>query len=323
MKAIVVRQLGGPEVLQLEQAPEPAPGPGEVGIAVQFIGVNYTDVRNRIGDGLGVLPFTPGVEVSGTVCSLGPGAHAFEIGQQVAAFTRGHAYAERVTAAEAYTVALPPSLVGKPQSAGMLVTVPIAVNVVERAARIRPGEAVLLHAAAGGVGSVVGQLLGRLDGVRLFGTVGSPEKADYARRHGYAEVWGYDDFDARITELTRGVGIDVVLDPIGGDVQRRSLEMLAPFGRLVSYSNISRAAQELPDAEWMRARCVGFLGVSNGWLSSRRPEFAREGLRRATAMVASGEVEIDVTAVLPLSQAAQAHRQFSERRAVGKFILEV
>lgn len=323
MKAIVVRELGGPERLEIREVPAPVAGPGMVGIAVEYIGVNFTDVRNRIGDGLGKVPFIPGVEVSGTVCETGPGANQFQIGQRVAAFTRGHAYAEFVTASEVYTVALPESLAGQPKSGGLLVTIPLALNVIERAARVRPGETVLLHAAAGGVGSIVGQLLRSTEGVRLLGTVGDPAKADFARRNGYAEVMTYGDFPDRVMELTGGSGVDVVLDPIGGEVQAQSLQLLAPFGRLVSYSNISRADQSLPDAEWMRARCIGYVGLSNGQLSVREPELFRTSLVRAVELVDSAVLDIEVTAVLPLAQAATAHQAFEERSAVGKFILAV
>lgn len=323
MRAMVVREFGGPEVLRLAEVREPQPTAGEVAITVEFIGVNYTDVRNRLGDGLGVVPFTPGVEVSGTVLAVGPGVESLVVGQRVAAFTRGHAYAEVVTAAEIFTVALPDRMAGRPEAAGMLVTVPLALNLVERAARVLAGETVLLHAAAGGVGSIVGQLLRELPGVQVWGTVGDLSKADFARRHGYTEVMTYSGFDARVAALTDGRGVDVVLDPVGGQLQARSLDVLAPFGRLVSYSNISRAPQTLPDAEWLRARCIGYVGLSNGQLSALAPDLVRAGLERSVELVSSGEVQIDVTAVLPLEQAALAHEAFEARGAVGKFILAV
>ncbi len=323
MRAIVVREFGGPEVLRLEEVPEPTPGAAEVAIAVEFIGVNFTDVRNRVGDGLGVLPFTPGVEVSGTVSAVGPDVRSLRVGQRVAAFTRGHSYAEVVTAAEAFTIVLPDTLAGRPEAAGMLVTVPLALNAVERAARVLDGESVLLHAAAGGVGSVVGQLLRNRSDVTLWGTVGDLRKADFARAHGYDDVFSYADFDERLTALTDGRGVDVVLDPVGGEVQTRSLKAMAPFGRLVSYSNISREPQLLPDAEWLRSRCIGFLGLSNGQLSAHSPETIRASLERAVALVGDGSVRIDVTAVLPLEQADETHRAFEARTAVGKFVLAV
>ncbi|MGH3471219.1 MAG: quinone oxidoreductase family protein [Nocardioidaceae bacterium] len=323
MRAVVVRELGGPEVLRMEDVPEPEPGPGEIAIAVAFVGVNYTDVRNRVGDGLGVVPFIPGVEVSGTVRTLGDGVDAFRVGQPVAAFTRGHAYAEVAVASAMLTVALPEGLVGEPKSAGMLVTVPVALNLLERAARVRPGETILLHGASGGVGSVVGQLLRRDSTVRLLGTVGNAAKAEFALAHGFAEIFTYADFDTAIMELTDGAGIDVVLDPVGGELQARSFEILAPFGRLVSYSNISRAPQALPDGEWMRARCLAYVGLSNGQLAVRAPDALRAGLERAADLVATGAIDIGVTEVIPLAESARAHRAFETRSAVGKYILSV
>jgi NADPH2:quinone reductase len=321
VKAIVVSEYGGPERLVVTEVPKPEPGPGEICIEVKYIGVNFTDVRNRIGDGLGKIPFIPGVEVSGIVSKCGPGITKFQVGAYVASFTRGHSYAEYVNAAEVFTVKISDALAQEPKSGGMLVTVPLAINITERAARVRPGEIVLLHAASGGVGSIVGQLLQNIEGVRLFGTVGDLSKSDSVKRNGYEAVMTYTDFPDRIMDLTNGRGVDVVLDPIGGDVQERSLEIIAPFGRLVSYSNISRSSQLLPDAEWMRARCVGFIGLSNGQLSARDPQALHDSLLRSVELIESGAIEIEVTATLPLDQALIAHQVFDNRTAVGKFIL--
>jgi NADPH2:quinone reductase len=323
VKAIVVRELGGPEVLKLEEVPVPIPGPGQVAIEVEFSGVNFTDIRNRVGDGLGKVPMTPGIEVSGVVSALGPGVDSFRIGDPVAAFTGGQAYAEVVVAPEQRVFTLPDSLVGDPRAAGMLVTLPLALNVVERSAKIQPGETVLLHGAAGGVGTIVGQLLRNIDGVRLYGTVSSPAKAEYARGYGYEQIFDYSDFHLHTAELTGGAGLDVVLDPVGGELQRRSMLALAPFGRLVSYSNISREPQDLPDGEWMREHAIGYVGLSNGYLFRNHPEVAGALFRRSIELVASGEIDIDVTAVYPLADAAEAHRAFERRSAVGKFILSM
>jgi NADPH2:quinone reductase len=321
VKAIVVREYGGPERLELADVPMPEPGPGEICIEVEFAGVNFTDIRNRVGDGLGKIPFTPGVEVSGIVSKLGPGSTKFRVGTHVASFTRGHAYAEFVNAAEVFTVEISEALAAEPKSGGMLVTIPLAINIIERAARVKPGEIVLLHAASGGVGSIVGQLLRNIPGVRLFGTVGDLSKFESVKGNGYEAVMTYDEFPDRIKELTGGRGVDIVLDPIGGDVQKRSLELIAPFGRLVSFSNISQSVQSLPDAEWMRARCIGFVGLSNGQLSVRDPEALRSSLVRAVELIETGALDIEVTAVLPLAEASVTHQIFADRTAVGKFIL--
>lgn len=320
MRAVVVPRFGGPEVLAVRDLPEPCPGPSQVSVAVEFAGVNYTDVRNRMGHGLGIPPFVPGVEVSGTVREVGSGVTTLRPGQPVAAFTRGHGYAEVALASEIFTVPLPDSLAGRPESAGVLVTVPVVLMLLTRVARVRPDELVLLHGAAGGVGTVAGQLAPRLGLRPLLGTAGDASKAEYAAQHGYAAVYAYADFDARAREVAPG-GVDVILDPVGGDLRARSFGLLAPFGRLVSYSNISAEPEVAPDAEWMRARCVGYLGFSGGQLSALAPELLRPAMDEAVGLVASGAVDLGVSAVFPVQEAADAHRVFEARAARGKLVL--
>jgi NADPH:quinone reductase len=323
MRAVVVPAYGGPDVLTVRELPEPEPGPGEVSITVTFAGVNYTDVRNRIGDGLGRVPFVPGVEVAGTVRAIGPGVTGLAPGQPVAALTRGHGYAEVVTAAAELTVPLPASLAGRPESGGMFVTIPLALMLLRRVARVQPEETVLLHGAAGGVGTVTAQLARHWRLRPLLGTVSSPAKAAFAERNGFAAVYTYRDFDSAVLAATGGRGVDVVLDPVGGEVRARSFGILAPFGRLVTYSNISREAEVVPDADWMRARCVGYAGFSGGQLPLRAPELVRPSLLEAAELVGSGVLDIAVSQVFPLAQAADAHRVFERRDAVGKLMLAV
>ncbi|HEV3290096.1 MAG TPA: zinc-binding dehydrogenase [Streptosporangiaceae bacterium] len=316
-------EYGGPEVLTVRELPEPQPGPGEVSIDVAFAGVNYTDVRNRVGDGLGQVPFVPGVEVAGTVRATGPGVTGLQPGQPVAALTRGHGYAEVVTAAAELTVPLPANLAGRPESGSMFVTVQLALMLLRRVARVQPEETVLLHGAAGGVGTVTGQLA-RHWGLRpLLGTVSDPVKTEFAQRNGFAAVYTYPDFDSAVLADTGGRGVDVVLDPVGGEIRARSFGILAPFGRLVTYSNISREPEVVPDAEWMRARCVGYAGFSGGQLPRRAPELVRPSLLAAAELVSSGVLDLGVSEVFPLARAADAHRVFERRAAVGKLILAV
>jgi NADPH2:quinone reductase len=324
MRAVVVPEYGGPDVLSVRELPEPEPGPDQVSISVAFAGVNFTDVRNRIGDGLGVVPFVPGIEVAGTVRKVGPGVTGLAPGQPVAAFTRGHGYAEVVNAAAELTVPLPGNLVGRPESGSMFVTMQLGLMLLRRVARVQPDETVLLHGAAGGAGAVIGQLA-RHWGLRpLLGTVSDPAaKSEFAIQNGYAHIYGYDTFDAAVLAETGGRGVDVVLDPVGGQIRARSFELLAPFGRLVTYSNISREPEVVPDANWMRARCVGYAGYSGGQLPLRAPELIRPSLLEATDLVSQGIVDIGVSAVFPLERAADAHRLFERRAAVGKLILAV
>ena len=323
MRAVVVEQYGGPNTLQVLDRPAPEPGPGELSVDVRYAGVNFTDVRNRVGDGLGRVPFTPGVEVSGRVRALGSGVSGFRVGQPVAAFTRGSGYAEVATAPAVLTVAITEEMLDRPDSGGMLITVPVALLLIRRVARITPEDLVLLHSAAGGVGTVVAQIAAR-DGLRpLLGTVGSPEKAVFAREHGFAEVFTYEEFAKRVMEYSDGRGADVVLDPVGGAARAASFEILAPFGRLVTYSNISREPEVVPDADWMRARCVGYLGFSGGQFSGRYPELMRAALEESAGLVAAGQVDLGVTRVFPLEEVAAAHEVFADRAARGKLILGV
>lgn len=323
MKAVVVSEYGGPEVLQVQEVPAPEPGPGEVTVAVRYAAVNFTDVRNRVGDGLGRVPFTPGVEVAGVVEQLGAGVSGLRPGQPVAAFTRGSGYAEVAKAPAELTVPLPDELVDRPDSGGLLITVPVALMLLRQVARIAADEAVLLHSAAGGVGTVAAQIAAH-DGLRpLLGTVGDPAKAEFARGHGFAAVYTYDGFREQVMSDTGGRGVDVVLDPIGGAVRADSFEVLAPFGRLVTYSNVSREPEVVPDADWMRARCVAYVGYSGGQFSARFPDRMRPVLQEAVRLVASGVVDVGVTAVFPLAEVAAAHRVFEERAARGKLVLAV
>ena len=323
MRAVVIEEYGGPEVVAVRDHPTPEPRPGEVAIAVRFASMNYTDVRNRMGDGLGRVPFVPGVEVSGRVLRLGPGVEGISVGQPVAALTRGSAHAEVAVAPAPLTVALTEALASRPDSGAILVTVPLALILLREASHAAPGDVVLVHSAAGGVGTALAQVAAAEGMAAPWGTVGSPEKAEFASAHGYGAVFPYDTFKEQVLARTAGRGADVVLDPIGGAVRAASFEALAPFGRLVAYSNVSREPEALPDAEWLRARCVACVGLSVGQLSGRAPELVRPRLEEAVRLVRSGTVDVGVTDVLPLEDAATAHRLFSERRVRGKLVLEV
>lgn len=323
MRAVVIEDYGGPEVVRVKDVPEPVPGPGEVAIGVRFASMNYTDVRNRLGDGLGRVPFVPGVEVAGVVRALGPGVEDLKVGQPVAALTRGRAHAEVAVAPAALTVELSTAFAERPASGAALVTPPVALMLVRDAARVRPGEVVLVHGAAGGVGTVAAQVAG-LDGLAPFlGTAGSEVRARHARARGYADVFTYDRFADGVLERTGGRGVDVVLDPMGGPVRAASFDVLAPFGRLVSYSNVSREPETAPDPEWLRARCVSYAGLSVGQLSGRAPEVVRPVLEEAVRLVAAGALDVGVSDVLPLDQAGEAHRRFDQRRVEGKIVLAV
>lgn len=321
MRAMVVPEYGGPDVFELQDVPEPEPGPGEVSVSVEFAGVNFTDVRNRRGDGAGELPLIPGVEAAGRVRRLGEGVSGMEVGEPVAVWPGGHAYAEVVVADARRVFPLPDELVGEPVSGGLPVIVPVALLLLRWAARVQPDESMLVHGASGGVATALVQATDVFDLGPVYGTVSTGEKQEYSRNYPYADVFIRSEFPERLAEATDGRGVDIAFDPIGGETRRRSFEALAPFGRLVHFGNASHEPEVPPDAVDMRARGLGYIGYSAAQHFWRDPEGTRPVFLEGIDLVASGDVEIDVTEVIPLDEAPRAHKLMGDRKHVGKMIL--
>ena len=321
MKAIRYHEVGGPEVLRLDDVPEPVPGPGEVRIRVHAAGVNFADTERRRGlyDARVPLPRVLGSEAAGVVESVGPGVDASWVGRRVVALAPG-SYAERVVAPEPELLELPEQ-VSFEEAAGLLVQGLTAWHIVHTMGRLSSGQSVLIHAAAGGVGLLAVQLA-KAVGARVLGTVSSEAKARLARELGADEVLlhGEGDLAERVRALTGGQGVDLVLDSVGASTWKASLESLAPFGHLVAYGNASGHPPPL-DVEELYAKS---LKVSAYWLRTPHPpelnRRAREALR---AELAAGRLQMRLGLVMDLAQAAEAHRQLETRGTVGKVVLRV
>ncbi|QBD79521.1 NADPH:quinone reductase [Ktedonosporobacter rubrisoli] len=330
MKASVVTEFGGPEVLQVREVPTPEPGPGQVAIRVAYAGVNYAETMARRG-GLhgGLPPFVPGLEVAGSIHALGAGVEGLRIGQPVAAFTASGGYAEIALAQAVCTFPLDESgaSIDLAIAAGFPTIVPTAYDLLVRVARLQQGEAVLIHAAAGGVGSIAGQFARRLGAGLIIGTVSSPKKAAYAQPFGYDHVILRDSFQERTRELTHGRGVDIVLEAIGEPVRSQSLSILAPFGRLVIFGNANdeqgkRHSLPLnPGAVLNENKAI--MGYSLGTLSQTAPHLLAVTARQTLAMVASSQIKIDITRIFPLEQAGEAHRLLESRETTGKLLLRI
>jgi len=308
---------GGPEVLRPVEIPVPRPGRGQVLIRVAYAGVNFGEVQHRLGDfgppdGVAV----PGLEVSGEVAALGPGILGLAPGDPVAAYLpNGGGYAEYAVAPAEFTYPLDGISVRDGGGAALVLTT--AYGVLAGAARLAPGDTVLIHAAAGGVGSAAAQIARALGAAAVHGTVGSAAKADYAKRFGYDAVYLRPSFAAHVSEL------DIVLDPVGGPTRLASLSVLAPFGRLAVYGEAAR----LPDLElpvlpfWKNNRSL--TGYNIGDLCRRAPDLVRSHALSALSLLASGAISLDITAELPLSAAAEAHATLQAGQNVGKTLLRV
>lgn len=330
MRAVVITRTGPPEVLAVQERPEPVPGAGELLVDVRAAGVNFADLLARMGlyPDAPSLPAVVGYEVAGTVAALGPGVAGPAVGTRVLAGTRFGGYAERVTTAAANALPIPNGL-GFEQAAAIPVNYATAWEALVGAAGVQPGEKVLVHAAAGGVGIAATQIAKR-QGAEVFGTASTGKQA----RLGELGVDHPVDYTRRRWE--RGVPpLDVVLDPLGGGSFRRSYRMLAPGGRLVAYgaSNVTSGEQRnLPKALSTMARMPRFnvlkqmseskavIGLNILTLWDARGSLAR-WLEPLGALLEDGTVRPVVAETFPFDRAADAHRFIGERRNVGKVLL--
>jgi NADPH2:quinone reductase len=325
MRSVAIMQYGGPETLAVYDRPAAIPGPGEVAIDVEYAGVNYAEVLFRRGVVPNLtLPFVPGIEVAGHVRALGPGVTGLRVGEPVAALTiiGGGGYAE-VAIAPATLVAPVPAGLRLDVAAGTPSNATTALMVLRDVARLARGETVVVHAAAGGVGSLLGQFARLLGAGRVIGTVGSPSKVPYARALGYDDVVVMSDLAEAVRSVTGGAGADIVVDQVGGAARRESLDILRPMGRMIAMGNASGADDVSISTNelWFSSR--GVLGFNLRLLSEADPPRVGVALREALGHVARGEVRLDVTAVLPLTDAAEAHRRIEDRATRGKLVLDI
>lgn len=329
MRAVQVQEYGGPEVLRTVETEVPEPGPGQVSVDVAYTGVNFADLKAR-GEGYRVpsLPFVPGLEVSGRVRALGEGVSGVEVGQEVAALTAGGAYAD-VVVADATTVFPLPSGVDLRTAATLPTVLPTAYALVHAVGRLQPGETVLAQGAAGGIGTVVGQLAKAAGASGVFGVVSGAAKAKYALDHGYDDVFVVPsttdsaEFVDEVRAATGGRGVDLALDPVGGETFRASLASLAVFGRLVSFGNASSAEPWRVGQPELYPTGLSVSGFSILTLAQTAPDALRALTEKAFAAVAEGVVSLPVTAEFPLEEASEAHRLMGGRTSTGKLLLRV
>jgi NADPH:quinone reductase len=323
MRAIVVERYGGPEALLPADLPEPVPGPGQVSIEVAYAGVNYADVlARRDGYQVAALPFIPGLEVSGRVRALGAGVTGLEAGQPVAAFILSGGYAEVVVADVAGVHALPPQADLR-AAATWLAVLPTAHAVLHETGRLAAGESVLVHSAAGGVGTALGQLARAAGASVVFGIVSSPAKAAYALEHGYDRIFVGDEYAEAVPAATAGRGVDLILDPVGGDTLRASLKLLARFGRVVSFGNAgTQEAWQISPGD-LYPRSQGVYGFSYRALARQDPAELRRITENAVQVAIKAGVELPITAEFALDDSAEAHRRLESRATTGKLVIRV
>jgi NADPH2:quinone reductase len=304
LRAVLLRETGGPERLEVTDVPEPEAGDGQVLLRVRAAGINFLDVLVRQGryPQAPPLPTVLGSEVAGEVD-----------GRRVMALPRqaGGGYAEWVVVDESLLVPLPEDASFE-EGASFLLTFLTAWIPLTRQVRIGPGSTVLVHAGAGGVGSATIQVAKHF-GARVVATASSEEKRRAVLELGADEAWGYDEFAEQVQA-------DVVLDPVGGDVFARSLGVLKPLGTLVAVGFAGGWWEPLDPAPLV-GRNVGVQGFYLGRLMRHRPEVVQEAIGELVELWRSGAIKPVVGATFPLDEVAEAHRLVEERRSVGKVVL--
>ena len=321
VKAVRVHEAGGPEVLKYEDVELADPGPGEVRIKHVAIGINYIDTYYRTGlYAPPSKPFIVGNEAAGTVIGLGKGASGFKEGDRVAYVAGLRSYAEEANVPEKAVVKLPKSI-SFDTAAGMMLKGMTAEYLVRRSYKVREGDTVLVHAAAGGVGLILCQWAKAL-GATVIGTVGSEDKAKLAKKNGARHVILYreEDFVKRVEEITKGKKCQVVYDGVGKATFPGSLVCLAPLGVFVSFGNASGPVD---------AFNLGLLSQKGSLYATRptlftfmdQPGGMASMAKHLFKAVDNGDVKIKVSQRFPLAQAADAHRALEGRSTTGSLLL--
>ena len=319
--AIRIHQTGGPEVLCWEEVDVPAPAAGEATVRHHAVGLNFIDTYHRTGLYPLPLPAGIGLEGAGVVEAVGTGVTEVKVGDRVA-YAGGPvgAYAE-VRNIPAHRLLKLPENIGFNTAAAMMLQGLTAAYLLRRTYRVQVGDAVLIHAAAGGVGLIACQWAKAL-GATVIGTVGSPAKAELARAHGCDHVINYstEDFTQRVREITGGEGVPVVYDGVGKDTFMGSLDSLRPLGMLVTYGN---ASGPVPPFDLLLLSQKGSLFVTRPTIvhyTAKRADLEALGAELFD-VVGSGKVRIEVNQTYALKDAAQAHRDLEARKTTGSTIL--
>ena len=320
MKAIRVHELGGADVLRLEEVPDPQPGPGEVLVRTEAIGVNFIEVYQRKGLYPLARPFTPGREAAGTVVAVGDGVTSPRVGDRVATEGLRGSYAELAVAPADRLVALPDGIDTRTGAAVMLQGM-TGHYLATSTYPLSPGDTCLVHAAAGGVGLLLCQIAARR-GARVIGTVSTPEKDALARAAGAHEIIHYtrQDFVAEVRRLTGGRGVRVVFDSVGQATFEGSLDCLAPRGMLVLFG---QASGPVPPFDPQRLNHKGSLFLTRPnlahYVATREELVARSS--DLLAWIADGSLRVHIDRSYALADAAAAHRALEARETTGKVLL--
>jgi len=322
MKAVLCKEYGPPESLVIEDIPSPRPGKGQVVITVKACGVNFPDTLIIEGkyQFKPALPFSPGGEVSGIVKELGEGVNTVKVGDRVIAFTGWGGFAEEVVTEAAKLIPIPGDI-DFATAASFTLVFGTAHHALKDRAHIKPGETLLVLGAAGGVG-LASVELGKLMGARVIAAASSDEKLEVCKQHGADDVINYtnEDLRERVKTLTGGNGVDVIVDPLGGNYSEPALRSIAWNGRFLV---IGFAAGDIPRIPLNLTLLKGcsIVGVFWGSFTEHEPRHNQENLQELLTWLAEGKLKPHISATYPLERAAGALNDVLNRKVKGKVVL--
>lgn len=322
MKVVQFSEFGGPDVLNVIEKEVPAIGNEEVLIEIKAIGINYADTARRQGSYVvpTELPFIPGAEIAGVVAEVGENVQRVTKGDRVVTLIGSGGYAE-------YAVVHPDNLIPIPGDVSFekAVSLPLqglsAYHILKTMGRLEEGETVLVHAAAGGVGSLAVQLAKLFGAGKVIATASTTEKLTFAEEMGADHLVNYTEegWEKKVRELTDGKGVDVALEMVGGDIFQKTVKCLAPFGRLVIYGAASGEQAEFYPSTLMRRNqsVVGFFlpQIMN------KPTLFQESLEELLLYVNKGKLKLTIGGIYSLADAAEVHRKLQGRETKGKLVL--
>ncbi|MAQ56385.1 MAG: hypothetical protein CMM82_05820 [Rhodospirillales bacterium] len=324
MKAILCKEWGDPDTLVLGDVTSPSPGPGEVKVRLRAAGVNYADIvliRGQYQEKPS-LPFSPGLEGAGEIMSVGEGVTTFSPGDSVMAVTGNGAFAEEVVASVNSVFPIPVGM-DYITAAGFPVAYGTSHIALTDRADIKKGQTLLVLGAAGGVGLTAVEC-GKALGANVIAAASTKEKLEIAKKHGAHHLINYVDEDLRasVRKITEGRGVDIVYDPVGGELSKIAMRSMNPLGRLLI---IGFAAGDIPNfpANYLLVKNISVVGVYWGWYRTNRPEIFKKSFENLAIWYAKGHLKPHISEVFPLEQVPKALGLLESRQATGRIVIDI
>lgn len=323
MKQIIVNEFGAPEQLVLQDVPKPAAGDGQIVIKVEAAGVNFSDAMQRRNQYVFPvpLPYLPGFEVAGIVTEVGTNVENISLGDRVVAMLPdGGGYAEYAVTASYLAAVIPPSI-SPQESLALQVQGLTAFLMLKNRAKLQAGQTVLIHAAAGGVGTLLVQIAKEMGASKIIATASTAEKLALAKSLGANVLINYteDNWPKKVLEATTGSGVDLIIDSIGGEILRASVSCLAPFGKLINFGNPSGGSTAV-EAFTLVNHNQSLLGFGLASYFSKS-DLMQEAYHYLFSQTAAGKLKVHIGQSFSLKDAAEAHHKLENRKTTGKIVL--